>query len=150
MNAYQMFCDRYFMEPPEKALKDLKGYYPDKIGEKTNQLAELLQLEAVGNSEVHTGNISDMTGKAGLKRIELEQERESLIKMQDAILQAYKSLDDQQKDILDLFYAKGGMISFNIDEYSHNNGLSVRSIYRAKISALEDFKENLKELVNAL
>lgn len=150
MNAYQMFCNRYLLEPPEKALKDLKQYWPDEVSKKQLERAELLQLEAVGNSEVHTGNISDATGKAGEKRAELQEEIDAMMQIYNALTIAYYSLPEVQREVLDIFYFKTGVVGSNIEKFGKEHGYSIRAVYREKIAALDRFKYNVKEHINAL
>lgn len=150
MNAYQMFCNRYFLEPPEKVLKDLRSYWPDEILKKRLEKAELLQLESVGNSEVHTGNISDMTGKAGDKRVELQEEIDAMQQIYEAIYDAYASLCKYQQEVINMFYFKGGIVGTNIETFAREHGYSTRAVYREKAAALDKFRSNLKENINAL
>jgi len=139
---YQRIC-------PENVLTDYKGY-PHEIKKLKQELESILELTAVGNSEVHTSNISDPTGDTAVKRVDLAMQIAVLEKMGELVELSYAELSEMHREILDIFFFKKGMMGYNVQEYADSHYMSIASVYRERRHALNDFAEHFEEWLNAV
>ena len=139
---YQKIC-------PEIVLNDYKGY-PAEIKKLKAELESILELTAVGNSEVHTSNISDPTGDTAVKRVDLAMQIAVLEKMTELVQLAYAELSQMHREILDIFFFKKGMMGYNVQEYADEHYMSIASVYRERRHALNDFAVRFEEWLNAV
>ena len=139
---YQRIC-------PESVLTDYKGY-PAEIKKLKSELESILELTAVGNSEVHTSNISDPTGDTAVKRVDLAMQIAVLEKMGELVQLAYAELSEMHREILDIFFFKKGMMGYNVQEYADTHYMSIASVYRERRHALNEFAERFEEWLNAV
>ena len=139
---YQRIC-------PESVLTDYKGY-PAEIRKLKAELESIIDLTAVGNSEVHTSNISDPTGDTAVKRVDLAMQIAVVEKMGQLVELAMADLSEMHRDILDIFFFKKGMMGYNVQEYADEHYMSIASVYRERRHALNEFAERFEEWLNAV
>lgn len=142
MRRYQRIC-------PEQVLTDYKGY-PKEIRKLKEELDGILELTAVGNSEVHTSNISDPTGDTAVKRVDLAMQIAVLEKMGDIVEVSLSQLTDTQRDMLDLFFFKKGMMGYNVQDYADTHYMGIASVYRERRLALNAFAEVYEQFLDLI
>lgn len=140
-------CERRYRKIcPEQVLTDYKGY-PKEIRKLKEELDSILELTAVGNSEVHTSNISDPTGDTAVKRVDLAMQIAVLEKMGENVERSLDRLSETHRDMLDLFFFKSGLMGYNVQDYAENHYMSIASVYRERRLALNAFAEVYEELL---
>lgn len=133
VRRYQRIC-------PEQVLTDYKGY-KSEIKQLNAELKAVLELSAVGNSEVHTANISDPTGDTAVKRVDLAMQIAVLEKMGALVEAALRDLSELHQNVLDLFFFKRGLMGYNVQEFADEHFMSVAGVYRERRIALNEFAE---------
>lgn len=131
---------RYIRLCPETVLTDSKGYAKE-IKDLKAELDSILELKAVGNSEIHTANISDPTGSTAVRRIDLEMQIAIIEHMQHMVEAALNRLSYQHRELLDLFFFKKGMMGYNVQEYADTHYMSIAAVYRERRLALNAFAD---------
>ena len=137
VRRYQRIC-------PEEVLTDYKGY-PKEIKDLKTELKSILELTAVGNSEIHTAEISDPTGDTAVNRVDLEMQiavLERMTKLVDAVLH---DLSELHQNVLDLFFFKRGLMGYNVQEFADTHFMSVAGVYRERRLALNEFARIYEE-----
>ena len=142
--AIEECCRRYIRLCPETVLADSKGYHKE-IKDLKTELNKILDLKAVGNSEVHTANISDPTGDTAVKRVDLAMQIAVLEQMDHIVKSSLARMDENQREILELFFFKRGMMGYNVQEFATNNGYSIAGVYRERRLALNEFARIMDE-----
>ena len=142
--AIEECCRRYIRLCPETVLADCKGYHKE-IKDLKRELSSILELKAVGNSEVHTQNISDPTGDTAVKRVDLAMQIAVLEQMDHIVKMSLDRLDENQREIINLFFFKRGMMGYNVQEFATTNGYSIAGVYRERRLALNAFADIMSE-----
>lgn len=138
--AIEECCRRYIRLCPETILTDYKTYLREINGLKA-ELKAILELKAVGNTEIHTANISDPTGDTAVRRVDLEMQIAVIEQMQNIVDAALHKLSFKHQELLDLFFFKRGMMGSNVQEYADTHYMSIAAVYRERRLALNAFAE---------
>ena len=62
-------------------------------------------------------------------------------KMGDIVEVSLNQLTDTQRDMLDLFFFKKGLMGYNVQDYADTHYMSIASVYRERRLALNAFAE---------
>ena len=139
IKRYQRIC-------PEQVLLDYKGY-PKEIKDLNNELKSILELTAVGNSEVHPSNISKPTENIAVDKVELAMNIAVVERMQDLVEKALDRITDEHREIIDLFFFKKGLTGYNVQNYADTHYIGIAKVYRERRQALNEFARIYEELL---
>lgn len=121
----------------EKFLKS-RSKWQEKITILENELKELPMLPSVDNeSGVRSSNISDLTARLGDKRMKLEEEIAENYELERLYRKVVNSLDDDEKTLLQGFFAPTEPIYRFVDRYAEDKMICIPYVYRARREMLE-------------
>ena len=90
LRRYQRIC-------PEIVLNDYKSY-PKEIKDLNAELKSILELTAVGSSEVHTSNIPNPTQDTAVDKVELAMNIAVVERMQELVEKTLSRLSEEHRE----------------------------------------------------
>lgn len=139
VKRYQRIC-------PEIVLNDYKGY-PKEIKDLNAELKSILELTAVGSSEVHTSNIPNPTQDTAVDKVELAMNIAVVERMQELVEKTLSRLSEEHQELIDIFFFRKGLLGYHVQNYADTHYMGVAKVYRERRQALNEFARIYDELL---
>ena len=120
-----------------------------KRRKKEAELNSIRSLSAVSQSEVHSGNIANPTENKAMDVLRLEDDIKRYENYEYVVEYGLSHIEPDEREILEAFYfSKGKMLNVLVDELADKYSCDPRTIYRRKRTALLDFVDAVRVIIN--
>lgn len=131
----------------ERFLKS-RNKWKEEIANLENELRELPMLPSVDNeSGVRSSNISDLTARLGEKRISLEIKIAENNELERIYTKVVNSLDDDEKTLLNGFFAPTEPIYRFVDRYAEEKMMCVPYVYKARRELIQKIADIINNMI---
>lgn len=115
-----------------------------KLAKQQKELDSVLELSAMSNSEVHSGNIGDPTPSIAMRKIKIEQKMGVIRENKRKLEYAMAKLPPQyEKIIRGMYFTKGKYKSSIVDDFCNEYDISPRQVYEIKRKAILELVSTL-------
>ena len=134
------FAEKLFADRPE---------WRRKRRQKERELESARSLNAVSQSEVHSGNISKPTESMAFDAMRLEDEIKKYENYEYIVEYGLSHITQEERDVLEAFYfTKGKMMNKLVDGLAAKYSCDPRTVYRTKRTAILNFVDAVREIIN--
>ena len=139
--------DRFIEFNPVKFLQESRGWRR-RIQELRAQLDTLYGLDGVENDGMpHGTDISDTTGNKAIKVQSIKGQIEELEYYISMLTYARGVLSQEENEVIDIFFFKGGYMPPKIEAYGMKYGLCRSDVYSARRKALDHISSIIVERI---
>lgn len=136
MTEWRIFDTRSFLRS-SKHWKEKK----EKLQQELDNMSLLPSMD--NTTSTHSGNISDLTGKIALRRLEIEAEIDKISRDEEMLRHALNLLTEDEKRLVRGFFFTNNSASSFVYDYGRNQGICKDYVYR-------DLNEVLKKMGDAI
>ena len=116
---------------------------------KEAELNSIRTLSSVSQSEVHSGNIANPTENKAMDVLRLEDDIKRYENYAYVVEYGLSNIEPDEREILEAFYfTKGKMLNALVDELANKYCCDPRTIYRRKRTAILNFVDAVKVIIN--
>lgn len=137
MIKYMRFDIKSFIE-------DSKGW-DDEIKNIKTEIEAISELKAIEQSPTHSSNISDPTSNVASEYEKLKIKLDRLATYQAAFKYAFNRLSEAHKEVIELFFFKGGYIAPLVEKYGSKWGFCRDGVYKERREALDELSRIITE-----
>lgn len=120
-----------------------------KRRKKEAELNSIRTLSAVSQSEVHSGNIANPTENKAMDVLRLEDDIKRYENYEYVVEYGLSNIPPDEREILEAFYfTKHKMLNVLVDKLAVKYACDPRTIYRRKRTALLDFVDAVRVIIN--
>lgn len=129
MNRYMQFDIRKFIIESQSWDKEIR--------EKERELENVSELKSGGDSQGRSSVKSDPVASVVQVRTKIQWEISRLNTYKQAYEEAFSLLDQEQQEVIKLFFFTDGYKGAQIELFGYDHNISVRGVYRLKRIALQ-------------
>ena len=120
-----------------------------KRRQKERELESVRSLNAVSQSEVHSGNISKPTENMAFDAMRIEEDIKRYENYEYIVEYGLSHITPEDREVIETFYfTKGKMLNALVDNLSIKWDCSPRWVYKKKRIAILNFVEAVREIIN--
>lgn len=129
---------------------DDRDYWKKQIRKKNRELQSVSEIKGISNSEVHSGAISKPTENVAIAKMQITEQIKRYEDYEYILTYALNNISEESRDIITAFhYTKGRYINSIVDELAAKYGCETRTVYNKRRTAVLEFVEAVRELINA-
>lgn len=123
-----------------KFLKD-SNIWEKEIKRLENELESITEIKGMDNSPIRSGKLRDSVSEVAAAREKVQNRIDYIRFYQNALKRALKSLADDEKEVIELFFFSSGYIPQKIEKYGAKHALCRSDVYAKRRLALEHLSE---------
>ena len=115
-----------------KSFLKASRHWDDDIKRLQEEHDSLALLPSTGDKPIGTGDISDMTASAALRRLKITSQIEEIMLYKEILACAFRTLPEDEIRLIKGFYYPNKPISVFVDEYCHEYGIGRTMLYQER------------------